>query len=581
MQLGLLALLSLVGAAAELATLGAVLPFIGLLADPKALVSLPLGDRIASLSGWQTNQPSVGAATALFAAVVLVASAIRVLLAWATLRFTQNFGRELAQRLYGLVLRKPYTYHTSKNTSEIIASVEKVNSIADYVLVPGLDASVATILAIAILAGLVVLDWKVALAAASCFGLSYWSISKYSRSKLNKNSMAIAHLSTERVRAVQEGLGGIRDVLLEGSQSYHEKRFSTIDAELRAAQVQNRVWAQVPRYIVEALGVGIIAGVAMALARRDGGVGQALPLLAALALGAQRLLPLFQRVYFGWSTVTGHLGALTDVIAIAKDDEALRSNIEGSEQVVEFSRELTLKGAGYRHGSQLPWVFRDVDLTIRRGDRLGIIGETGSGKSTLLDVLMGLLPLTEGGITVDGVRLDHETLRHWRRRIAHVPQAIFLSDASIAQNIALGLSANHIDLVRVADAARRACIADFIEALPGGYSTNVGERGVRLSGGQRQRIGIARALYRGADVIVLDEATSALDEATEQSVVDGINALGPDVTLLIVAHRLSSLRGCDELIKLERGAVLRVSVAGHRVAARSSEDAAQMNVGSA
>jgi ATP-binding cassette subfamily B protein len=224
-----------------------------------------------------------------------------------------------------------------------------------------------------------------------------------------------------------------------------------------------------------------------------------------------------------------------------------------SGEPLRFEREIECRGLGFRHRPDRPWALQGLNLLIAKGSRVGFIGTTGSGKSTLLDLLMGLLPPTEGQLRVDGQPITAANAGRWQRRIAHVPQSIYLSDASIAQNIAFGVPQQQIDMARVRQAAEQAQMAQTVNGWPQGYDTLVGERGVRLSGGQRQRIGIARALYKQADVLVFDEATSALDSATESAVMAAIDALGRELTILIVAHRISTLSGCDEIVELKAG----------------------------
>ena len=223
-----------------------------------------------------------------------------------------------------------------------------------------------------------------------------------------------------------------------------------------------------------------------------------------------------------------------------------------------FRQSIRLNQVSFRYSNQAPWIIRELDITIKKGSRVGIVGATGGGKSTLLDIVMGLLSPTEGRIEVDGQTIDAMNQRAWQLHIAHVPQAIFLADSSIAENIAFGVTKDNIDFERVKLAAQQAQIADVIEAWPSRYQTFVGERGIRLSGGQRQRIAIARALYKQADVIIFDEATSALDNETEYAVMQAIDSLSNDLTIIIIAHRLTTLKNCTHVVELGDGSVKRV-----------------------
>jgi ATP-binding cassette subfamily B protein len=284
-------------------------------------------------------------------------------------------------------------------------------------------------------------------------------------------------------------------------------------------------------------------------------VATALPVLGTLALGAQRLLPTLQQSYISWAGIVGSNASLTDVLAML-DQPLPPDALSPAPPPLPFRDAVRFIGVRFRYGSEGSWVLNGLDFTIRKGSRIGIVGTTGSGKSTALDLLMGLLTPTEGTILVDGQVITGTRVRAWQRTIAHVPQSIFLADTTLAENIAFGVPLEAIDLARVKQAACQAQVADFVESRAEGYGTLIGERGVRLSGGQRQRVGIARALYKEASVLVFDEATSALDNATERSVMDAIEGLHRDLTIVLIAHRLTTVRRCDTILELEEGRVV-------------------------
>ena len=299
----------------------------------------------------------------------------------------------------------------------------------------------------------------------------------------------------------------------------------------------------------------LIAGLAFGLSHRVGGIAAALPVLGALAIGAQRLMPALQQAFAAWATMMGSHASLADTIALLDqpvDDQLL----DPAQAALSLREAVRFKSVYFRYSEDGPWVLEGLDLFIAKGSRIGIVGSTGSGKSTLLDLLMGLLMPTEGQISVDGEALAGSRIRAWQRCIAHVPQSIYLADTSIAENIAFGVAPAQIDKEQVRRAAREAQIADFIENTAQGHSAHVGERGIRISGGQRQRVGIARALYKQAQVLVLDEATSALDTATERSVMDSIDRLDGDLTVIIIAHRLSTVQRCDTIVELRQGRIV-------------------------
>jgi ABC-type multidrug transport system fused ATPase/permease subunit len=363
-------------------------------------------------------------------------------------------------------------------------------------------------------------------------------------------------------------LGGIRDVLLDGTQPIYHRRFAEIDYAMRRAQVSYGVISSSPRYLIEAAGIVFIVAIAYWLSPRAGGITAAIPVLGALAIGAQKLLPQMQLIYASWSAINGTRSQLSDVLLLLapeKLDEGIKServknlhldkntiNNKSNKKIIE------LDNVCFQYKRDTPAVLRNINLEIEYGARVGFIGKTGSGKSTLIDLIMGLLEPTSGKLKVDGVAINTLNRRPWQQRIAHVPQSIYMSDSTIAENIAFGVPLDQIDILRLGRAANKAQLNEFIEKLPLKFQTKVGERGIRLSGGQRQRIGLARALYKEADVLILDEATSALDDETEKSVMSAIKALGSELTVLMIAHRVTTLRECNFIVALDDGIDVRI-----------------------
>jgi ATP-binding cassette subfamily B protein len=540
---------------AELVSLGAALPFIAVLAEPERAFRYPVVVRIAGVFGISTAADLILPLTIVFALVALAAAAVRMLLGWASTRLSFTTGAEIGLDVYRRTLYQPYETHIARSSSEVISGVAtKVGTTMLSVLLPGVLFISSVMLVVSIVVALIVIDPFVALVSSIAFGASYAAISSLTNRKLRRNSEVISRAYNEVVKALQEGLGGIRDVLLDGTQSYYTEVYRRADAALRRAQGNNVFISQLPRPPIEAFGMVLIAVLAYGLTRRDGGLASALPVLVALALGAQRLLPALQQAFASWTTILGSHAILADTIKLLEQPLPPEALLPPPEPL-QLNRAIQFHDVRFRYHPDGPWIVDGLNLTIPRGARVGFVGATGSGKTTTMDLLMGLLPVTQGVITVDDVPIGRDLIRAWQRTIAHVPQSIYLADASLAENIALGVERHLIDLERVAEAARRAQIAEFVESRPLGYDEVVGERGVRLSGGQRQRIGIARALYKRASVLVLDEATSALDNMTEKSVMEAIEALDRDLTILLIAHRLSTVRRCDIIVQLEQGRV--------------------------
>ncbi|EZQ16921.1 ABC-type multidrug transport system fused ATPase/permease subunit [Aquamicrobium defluvii] len=553
--------LMLVGAFAEVVTIGAVVPLLALIASP-ADEGAAMSPMVRYLgSGDQTA--AVYVVTGLFALAALIAAVLRLALLRASNRFVYGVSYDLGVRLYSDTLLQPYTYHTRHNSSEIIASINNVQIVTNNVLIPLMNGFIAVVIGLFIVGGLVVIDPVVALVAGVGCAAIYLVASVAARRRLRRNSAIIAQAQGRRVQAMQEGLGGIRDVLLDRLQPVFIETYEQAEADYRDARTRNAVLAGAPRFVVEALGMVLIALVAVVMVQGPGGLAQAIPVLGALALGAQRLLPLIQLAYNGWALAMGNRQVLNDVVQLLSRP---MPEMPDADIPLSFERTISLDSVDYAYPGGRGVTLNGVNLEIAKGARVGIAGKTGSGKSTLMDLVLSLLEPTAGELRVDGVKLTAANRAAWQKNIAHVPQAIYLADTTIAENIAFGVRPAEIDRERVRRAAEQAELAEVIAALPDGYDTRVGERGIQLSGGQRQRIGIARALYKQARVLVFDEATSALDTETESAVMAAIERLDRNLTILIIAHRLSTLEACDMVVRLEKGRVLdwREAMSGER-----------------
>jgi ATP-binding cassette subfamily B protein len=555
-QFMLLLGLILASAFAEVVSLGAVLPFLAILTAPEKVLNYPGVAGVMQALGIVTAQDLALPLTLAFALAALAAGGIRVSLLWTSTRFANAVGADLSIQIYRRTLFQPYRVHVTRNSSAVISGITDKVGTATNLLTSLLTAISSAVLLVSIMLALLAIDAVVATSAAIGFGASYSLITRLSRRQLERNGQRIARESTHVIKALQEGLGGIRDVLLDGTQSVYSDIYRKADQPLRRARGDNAFLNQSPRHAMEALGMVLIASLAYySFSGQSGAVGAALPVLGALALGAQRLLPALQQLYSSWANMTGNHASLVDALELL--DQPLPANAgQPVPKALTFRDAIRFDDVRFRYSSDGPWVLDGINLIIPKGSRIGMVGSTGSGKSTALDLLMLLLEPTHGNIIVDNHIISGEYLREWQRTIAHVPQNIYLADTTLAENIAFGVPPDEIDLARVRQAASQAQIAEFIESRPQGYHAFVGERGIRLSGGQRQRIGIARALYKQATVLVFDEATSALDNATEKTVMDAINNLNRDLTLFIIAHRLTTVQHCDTIVQLERGRIV-------------------------
>lgn len=553
----MLCLLMLFSSVAELVSLGAIIPFLAAMTAPAKVYAHPaIAPFVDFMKIASPDQLLLPLAVA-FSLAALVAAGLRMLLLWAGTRLAFAIGADISIGIYQRTLHQPYAVHVARNSSEVISGITtKSHAVIYGGLMPVLQLASAVFTLIAIIAGLLTVDPQVALATLFGFGAVYGLLIGSARKRLAENGKRIAQESTRVLKCLQEGLGGIRDVLLDGSQPTYCESYREADLPLRRAQGNNQFISASPRYAMEAIGLSMIAALAYYLVRQPEGIERALPVLGVLALGAQRLLPTLQQAYAAWAGIKGNQASVQDALALLEQPMP-DSTTEGTGPLT-FDKTIRMQAITFAYQPTHPAVLKNLELTIRKGERVGIIGATGSGKSTLMDLLMGLLEPSGGRLEVDGQTIDSTTRRAWQSRIAHVPQAIYLADSSVEENIAFGVPRKEIDHARVVEAAQQAQIAELIESMPDGYRSQVGERGVRLSGGQRQRIGIARALYKQADVIVFDEATSALDNETERTVMESIDTLKANLTVVIIAHRLSTLQKCDRIVELGEGGVKRI-----------------------
>ncbi len=557
-QFGLLLMLMLLAAFAEIVSIGSVLPFLSVLSGPERVFTHPAAQPVIRSLGLKAPADLLLPLAIIFGVATLGSGLLRLLLLWLSTRLSFAVGAELGISIYRRTLYQPYSFHCQRNSSETISGIlNKCHNVISNTIIPTTIFVSSIIILITILFALLSVDTVIALTAFGGFGLIYIAIIWITRGSLIRNGELVASESVKVLKSLQEGLGGIRDVLIDGSQAIYCDIYRKADLPLRRAQGNNAFISASPRYGMEALGMLLLVALAYTLGQQEGGVGKALPVLGALALGAQRLLPVLQQAYACFTSIQGGRASLMDTLSLLNQPLPDHAEISSARPLL-FERSISIKNLCFRYSSETPFILNNLDIEIVKGGRVGIIGTTGSGKSTLLDIIMGLLEPSIGVLEIDGQVVSSVNNRAWQLHLAHVPQMIFLSDTSIEENIAFGVPRDKIDSQRVRQAALQAQISDTIDSWPEQYKTTVGERGIRLSGGQRQRIGIARALYKKANVIILDEATSALDSKTEDVVMNAIETFEKDLTIIIVAHRISTLKNCTQIVELENGRVKRI-----------------------
>ncbi len=545
---------------AEIVSIGMIIPFLTALTSPEVIFTNPWMQPILNVFSISSNADLAIYLTIGFCIFAIFSAAIRLLTLWFQTRFCYSLGADLSTQLYKNSLYQPYPVHVARNSSEFISTiVNKTFQSTSFAILPILNILSSCLILIAIIITLITIEPVVAVSAFALFGTLYAIVIFATRKKLDRDSKSISLEQDEVVKKLQEGFGGIRDILVSNTQEVYLRSYSASFHALQDAWSNVEIIRSTPRFVIEAFGIVAIAILALFFSIESNGVIGALPILGAMALGAQRMLPILQLIYASASSLRAGFSSLTDILTLLEipSEEHL---VKAPRQTVSFKEKISVENLKFQYSVEGPIILNGINLSINKGDIIGVIGSTGSGKSTFIDILMGLLHPSSGHFLVDNKVITGVNKFGWQSQIAHVPQSIFLIDGSITENIALGVPLEEVDFKLVQQAAQKAQIHDAISSWDNQYDTIVGERGVRISGGQRQRIAIARALYKKASIIIFDEATSALDSKTENSVMESILRLDKDLTIIIVAHRLSTLKNCTNIIELLDGKILRQGV---------------------
>lgn len=549
----------LVMAGLQVLSVASIMPFLSVAANPSSVQSNVYLRWAYDTFGF-TETSSFLIALGLVALVVLVLSnAFIVFTRWLMERYAWGRNHAISRRLLRSYLYRPYEYFLTRNSAELGKNIlEEVREVTDQMLKPTLLGIAKGIVALFIVGFLVYFDPIVAVIVAIVLGAAYGGVYLVIRKQLDRRGEARVESNTKRYQFVGEAFGGIKEVKIRGKEEAFLDLYDDPSRRYAWNQALYRVMKRAPRYIIEAVAFGGIILIAIYLIAVREGIQQVIPVLGLYAFAGYRLMPALQVAFHGLASARFNVAALNklhqDLTQQVDEVSRVTGTSEGSPEPLMLNENLELRNVSFTYPEAKQPAIEDLSLTIPAQTMTGFVGKTGSGKTTAVDLILGLLRPQEGRITVDGTPIEGENLRHWQQNIGYVPQHIYLSDDTVARNIAFGVSADEIDMNAVREAARRAHIYDFVEEeLPETWQTMVGERGVKLSGGQRQRIGIARALYHGPSVLVFDEATSALDQSTEKSVMEAIYELEERHTILLIAHRLSTVQRADNILMLEGG----------------------------
>jgi len=478
---------------------------------------------------------------------------------WVSMRFVVTTNNTLAFRLLQRYLNENYLFHLKRNSAELLKNLTtETNRVVNGGIMSAINVVSKGFTALCILIFLILVDPMVALIVGTVLGLAYALIYWTIRLKLSRIGIVVTHLLTDRMRYINESLGGIKELKVLGRERFYLKQFRNVSEEIIHHQVFSRAVVDLPRFLLETIAFGGILAMTMYLVAVKNNAQTVLPMISLYALAGYRLMPALQGIFQSTATLKHDIAAVDLFYKDIKGTEKLPFDLAESDLVIEqplpLKKGLVLNNISFHYPNVSKQAVNQLSLSIKANTSIGIVGTSGSGKSTLVDILLGLLQPQEGLISVDGEQLTDINLRAWQNNIGYVPQVIFLADSTVSANIAFGIPDADIDQQAVEKAAKMANLHDFIvNELEEGYQTIVGERGIRLSGGQRQRIGIARALYHKPSVLVLDEATSALDTPTEQAVMESVYNLAHKKTIIMIAHRISTIKTCDQIIILEHG----------------------------
>ncbi|WP_048306034.1 ABC transporter ATP-binding protein [Halomonas sp. PR-M31] len=555
---------------AEIAGVLSIGPFMAVVADMSVLNGDGFWGNIYTATGFQSHENFLFWMGVLVLLVLMIGNIFSIFTMWNLFIYAQQVGAQIGERLFQHYLFQPWLFHSSGSSATLTKQIaQETSRVTDRIIQPLLQMSAKSVLTGLMMTAIFIYNPKVALAGAFIFAVAYFLLYRFVRIPLMRNGKTISEMQTKRFKLMGEGFGGIKDILLLGRQNIFSERFSDASKRFARSQGVNQALSQAPRYAMELVAFGSVMLLILYLLKVYGGdLGDILPVLAVYALAGFKMLPSFQQIYSSFSYVKGNMAAFEAIRSDLK--ESYKRTVEIENQKFQLGKEtrklsvkenILIKNVSFTYPGKVDPALNEVSMLIPAKKTIGIVGSSGSGKSTIIDILLGLIAPSKGELLIDNISLTlsddvHKKVREWQNSLGFVPQSIFLSDNSIKENIAFGIEEQDINEKDLNRAVKLAHLDELVSQLPQGLDTKVGERGVQLSGGQRQRIGIARALYHDAEVLVFDEATSALDNISEKMIMDAIYEFVGKKTVIIIAHRLSTVKQCDLIFLMEAGKVI-------------------------
>jgi ATP-binding cassette, subfamily B, bacterial PglK len=544
-------------AAVAVVGVASIVPFMSLVADTTLIQQDERLRWVYQTGGFSSESVFVTAAGLAVVVAITLSNGVSAVTTWLTRRFVAGANHRLSLRLLRGYLAQPYSFFVSRNSASLNKNIlGEAATAVNGVLMPTLGAVTHGLLAVAMVTLLLLIDPILVVGAVAVLGGAYGLVYLIVRGRQNRLGQIRKDANHLRFKFAGEAFGGIKDVKILQREAAFLKQFQPASRKFHDAIATNAAIAQLPRYLLETLAFGGMVLLVLYHLRAGRELSAILPLVSLYALAGYRMMPALQSVFAHVVTIRFNRPALDELCADLVRFDVPEPEGTQSGSPLKFENSIHIDNLSFEYPAAATPALRNVSLQVRRNEVVGIVGASGSGKTTLVDLVLGLYEPTEGSILVDGTPLDRSTIPRWRRQVGYVPQSIFLTDDTVARNIAFGVLPADVDAARVEAAARMAQLHGFVSSLPNGYETLVGERGVRLSGGQRQRIGIARALYHDPDVLIMDEATSALDGVTEDAVMEAIRELAGRKTLIIIAHRLTTVRECNQIYLLDGGQLL-------------------------
>ncbi len=563
-QLNYLFLLTIVNSFAELISISAIYPFLSFLVEPDLVKKYTFIQNIIKTFNITSDDQLLTLVTVLYISSIIISSIIKTFFTFYSYRISAISVSELGSKAFKKTVNRSFSYHLLNNSNLLLTTITKdIDDIITYVFIPISQLISGIILSLFVIGLLLYVNFKLTILSFILIGLFYFLVVKLTSKEIRILSKVNLSNSQYMTKLVQETIGSISEIILSNNQNFYNKKFSEVDFSHRKNIAKGSVISIMPKLIIEPLGIIAISMTGFFLVKTDG-LETAIPTLGLISYCIIKLLPYSQRIYEGITLPRLAKAKLINLLKILKESDIfdINQNTNSKQPKLNFEK-LELKNIQFRYGNESPLVLENLNLKIHKGEKIGIIGKTGCGKSTVINIINGLLKPNLGEVLINDLNLysnknlDCNLIQSWQKNIIYVPQNIFLSDCSIAENIALGKTRDEIDFEKIKKVSKISQLDNDIYKGKFSLQTIVGERGIRLSGGQKQRIGIARALYKESKFILLDEATSALDNITEKLIMEGIKKFDPEISIVIIAHRLNTLKYCSKIYQLNNGKLIR------------------------